>query len=480
VWPGEWVHVVWRLLAPGRMEEGRRRIVGNDERAASIAQQGGTIMRNVTKGMLAGIGLMLASSTSVLAQELTILWAEWDPANYLQELVNEYQAETGVAVTVETVPWPDFQTKLFTELNAQGSAYDLVVGDSQFLGAASTGGHYVELTDFVAKHNLTTTMAPATMQYYSEYPGGSGKYWSVPLEGDAVGWAYRKDWFEDPTEMANFKAKYGYDLAVPTTMKQILDIAEFFHRPEENRYGAAIYSQGVGDALMMGVENFIFSYGGSLGDYASYKVTGLLNSPESVEGLEDYRKLFLNGPPGWGNAFFAEVNTAIAQGQVAMGMNFFAFFPALLNEATNPHAANMGFFANPPGPRGDDFAALGGQGISLISYSENQEEAMKFLDWLVKDETQKRWAELGGYTAAAAILESEEFQNATPYNKAFFETMFKVRDFWALPEYAELLDEGQQALYEFVVNGNGTAQETLDKLAATWVESLKAAGYPAE
>ena len=437
-------------------------------------------MRKSIAGLLAGASLMTMATIAVQAQELTILWAEWDPANYLQELVNEYQAETGVTVTVDTVPWPDFQTKLFTELNAQGSAYDLVVGDSQFLGAASTGGHYVELTDFVKKHNLTEAMAPATMKFYSEYPGNSGHYWSVPLEGDAVGWTYRKDWFEDPTEMTNFKAKYGYDLAVPTTMKQILDIAEFFNRPAENRYGAAIYTQPTGDALMMGVENFIFSYGGSLGDYANYKVTGLLNSPESVEGLDDYRKLFSYGPPGWGNAFFAEVNTAIAQGQVAMGMNFFAFFPSLLNEATNPHAANMGFFANPPGPRGDDFAALGGQGISLISYSQNQEEAMKFLDWLVKDETQKRWAELGGYTASTAILKSDEFQNATPYNKAFYETMFKVRDFWALPEYAELLDEGQQGLFEFVVNCKGTAQETLDKLAATWVESLKTAGYPAE
>jgi len=437
-------------------------------------------MRTSVKGMLAGFGLMLLSSTSVVAQELTILWAEWDPANYLQELVNEYQAETGVTVTVETVPWPDFQTKAFTEFNAQGSAYDLVVGDSQWLGAGSTGGHYVDLTDFINANNLTTAMAPATMQYYSEYPGGSGTYWSVPLEGDAVGWAYRKDWFEDPAEMAAFEAKYGYPLAVPADLKQLVDIAEFFHRPDENRYGAAIYSQGVGDALMMGVENFIFAYGGSLGDYATYKVSGLLNSPESVEGLEDYRKLFGFGPPGWGNAFFAEVNTAIAQGQVAMGMNFFAFFPSLLNEATNPYAANMGFFANPPGPRGDDFAALGGQGISLISYSQNQEEAMKFLEWFIKEDTQKRWAELGGYTAHAATLESEEFRNATPYNEAFFQTMFKVRDFWALPEYAELLDEGQQGLYDYVVNGNGTAQETLDKLAATWVDTLTSAGYPAE
>ncbi len=437
-------------------------------------------MRKATTGVLAGMGLLLASSTSVLAQELTILWAEWDPANYLQELVNEYQAETGVTVTVETVPWPDFQTKLFTELNAQGSAYDLVVGDSQFLGAASTNGHYVDLTDFIKQHNLTEVMAPATMKYYSEYPGGSGQYWSVPLEGDALGWAYRKDWFEDPTEKENFKAKYGYDLDVPKTFKELIDIAEFFYRPDQNRYGAAIYTQNAGDAIVMGVENSVFAYGGSFGDYATYKVTGLVNSPESVEALEDYRKLFTFGPPGFGNSFFAEVNTAFAQGQVAMGMNFFAFFPSLVNEATNPYAKSTGFFANPPGPRGDDFAALGGQGISLISYSQNKDEAMKFLEWFVKDETQKRWAELGGYTASAAILQSEEFQNATPYNKAFYETMFKVRDFWALPEYAELLTEAADAFYPFVVDGQGTAQETLDKLAATWVDTLKTAGYAAE
>ena len=66
----------------------------------------------------------------MLAQELTIFWAEWDPANYLQELVNEYEAETGVKVTVETTPWSDFQTKAFTEFNAKGDAYDMVVGDS--------------------------------------------------------------------------------------------------------------------------------------------------------------------------------------------------------------------------------------------------------------------------------------------------------------------------------------------------------------
>ena len=87
-------------------------------------------MRNSVKGMLAGFGLMLATSSPLLATDLTIFWAEWDPANYLQELVNDYTAETGVTVTVQTTPWSDFQTKTFAELNAHGDAYDLVVGDS--------------------------------------------------------------------------------------------------------------------------------------------------------------------------------------------------------------------------------------------------------------------------------------------------------------------------------------------------------------
>ena len=136
-------------------------------------------------GLLAAAVFALAGKAVLAADTLTILWAEWDPANYLQELVKDYEKKTGVKIKVETVPWPDFQTKAFTEFNAHGDAYDMVVGDSQWLGAGSTQGHYVDLTDFFNQHKLGDVMAPATIKYYAEYPGGSGKYWAIPLEGDA-------------------------------------------------------------------------------------------------------------------------------------------------------------------------------------------------------------------------------------------------------------------------------------------------------
>jgi multiple sugar transport system substrate-binding protein len=431
------------------------------------------MLRKLVSALCVGAGLALMPATLARAEELTIFWAEWDPANYLQELVNDYTKETGVKVTVQTTPWPDFQTKAFTEFNAHGDAYDLVVGDSQWLGAGSTQGHYVELTKFFKDHKLNEVMAPATIKYYAEYPGGSSKYWAIPLEGDAIGWAYRKDWFEDPKEKQAFKAKYGYDLDVPKTYAQLRDIAEFFYRPDQKRYGVALYTDNSYDAMAMGVESAIFSYGGELGDYSSYKVKGVTNSKEAADGLEMYKELYKFTPPGWGKTFFVEDNQAITGGLAAMSMNFFAFFPALVNKASNPYADVTGFFANPAGPTGKRFAALGGQGISVVAYSKKQDQAMKFLEWFIKDETQKKWAKLGGYTCSQAVLKSKEFQEATPYNKAFYDTMFMVKDFWATPEYAEVLDQMNQNIYPFIVGGKGTAQDALDATAKDWEATFK-------
>ena len=427
-------------------------------------------------GLLAGAVFAIAGSTAYAAETLTILWAQWDPANYLQELVKDYEKQSGVTVKVETTPWPDFQTKAFREFAARGDAYDMVVGDSQWLGAGSTGGHYVELTDFFKKHGVDKSMAPATVQSYAEYPKGSKKYWAIPLEGDATGWSYRMDWFADPKEKAAFKKKYGYDLAVPQTWAQMRDIAEFFHRPSEKRYGIAIYTDNSYDALVMGYENVLFGYGGELGDYKTYQVKGIINGKTAVDALNFYKELYQYTPPGWGKVFFMENNQAITEGLAAMSMNYFAFFPALTNPATNKHAKVTGYFANPKGPTGARFAALGGQGISIIKYSKKQAQATKFLEWFIRDDVQEKWAELGGYTCNAKVLKSDKFRKATPYNEAFYQTMFMVKDFWAVPEYAELLDSMNKRLHPFVVGNKGTAQEALNGVANDWETAFKKYG----
>lgn len=434
--------------------------------------------------LLALMVLTLGGVTSVGAQgvtELTIWWAEWDPANFLQQVGNDYEEATGIKVTVVQTPWGSYYDRVGTEWAAKGTSFDMVVGDSQWLGQGVEEGHYMELTDFLVGEGIDKTVTPATLQYYGEYPTGSGRYWAYPTEGDANGWAYRKDLFEDADNQAAFEAQYGYPLAVPETWAQLRDIAEFFTRPSENLYGVGIYTQIDYDAITMGFENVLFSYGADWKD-ADNNVLGVINSPEAVAALELYRELYSFTPPGTNNAFFAEMNDLFITGQAAMIMNYFAFFPALDNSNINPYRDVTGYFSMPAGPDGDRFAALGGQGISVNNYitDERKQASLDFIRWFAEEETQARWAALGGYTCNINVLESEEFLNQTPYNAAFAETMTFVKDFWNIPQFGQLLEPTQRYLHAYVVGGSGTAQEALDNMAAEHDAVLVDAGIISE
>jgi multiple sugar transport system substrate-binding protein len=143
-------------------------------------------------------------------KSLTILWAQWSPADYLQEMGKQYETETGIKVTVVQEPWGSFGDRFNVAMAAAGTEWDMVVGDSQWIGQGVTAGYYVDLTDFMVSNGIDKSVTPATLQYYGEYPAGSGKYYGFPTEGDADGWAYRKDLFEDPANMAAFKTVDGH------------------------------------------------------------------------------------------------------------------------------------------------------------------------------------------------------------------------------------------------------------------------------
>jgi len=352
-----------------------------------------------------GLLLMLAilmvatfgGAASVAAQdvkELNIWWAQWDPANYLQQIGNDYEKATGIKVTVTQTPWPNYPDRVYTEWAAKGTSFDLVVGDSQWLGAGATQGHYVDLTKFMADNGIDKTVTPATLTYYGEYPAGSKTYWAYPTEGDANGFAYRKDLFENKDEMAAFKAKYGYDLAVPQTWAQLRDIAEFFTRPDKGLYGVNVYTQKAGDGMTMGFENVFFSYGCNWQDKDN-NVLGVVNADACANALDMYKELHSFAPPGNNDSFFQEMNDSFTNGQAAMIMNYFAFFPALNNPQTNKFIDSTGYFAMPAGPDGQRFAALGGQGISVNSHIDDahQKAALDFIKWFASDDIQQRWAD---------------------------------------------------------------------------------------
>ena len=185
----------------------------------------------------------LLNGTSYAAdKEITLCWAAWDPANALVELSKDFTAQSGIKMKFEFIPWPNFGDRMLNELNSKGQLCDVLIGDSQWIGGAAENGWYVKLNDFFDKEGIKMSdFSPATVNAYSTWPKGTPNYFALPAMGDANGWFYRKDWFEDAKNMAEFKAKYSRDLAVPKTWTELKDIAEFFQGRDQD--GKKVYGE---------------------------------------------------------------------------------------------------------------------------------------------------------------------------------------------------------------------------------------------
>ena len=426
--------------------------------------------------VMLALALLIIAIPSTNAQEkLTVAWAQWDPANYLTELSKDFTAETGIEVDVVQISWSHFQDQVFTAFVGKSDRYDIVIGDSQWLGRNSVGGHYVDLTDWINENIDVDSIYATAMEAFAEYPKGSGKYWALPAEVDANGFLYRTDLFEDADEKAKFKEKYSYELAPPKTYKELRDIAEFFTRPP-GLYGVAPWYSKEYDGITMGFQQVMWSYGGSYGDPETYKVDGHINSDDVVTALEYYKSLKEFSPPDAPNYYWAETLDAFKAGKVAMAMDYFAFFPGVVDSNQNPNYYDKtGFFVSPAGPKGHAIS-IGGQGMSISAYSKNQEIAKQYLKWFMQKPVQEKWAQLGGFTPHEEVLQSEVFLNATPFNKAFAASFPYLRDFWAVPEYAELL-EACQTGWNQVVIGSKSAKEALDDIARKHEAIFEDAGY---
>ena len=436
-------------------------------------------LKNLTAAMTVACATA-AFTPTVQAEDLTLCWAAWDPANALIELSKDFEAQSGHNMSFEFVPWPNFADRMLNELNSGGKLCDLMIGDSQWIGLGAEAGHYIKLNDFFDANGISMDdFIPATVTGYSEWPKGTPNYWALPAFGDVVGWTYRKDWFNRPDLRSAFKGKYGRDLDAPNSLAELKDIAEFFQGREidgKTVYGASIYTERGSEGITMGVTNALYNYGFEYNNpNKPYDLDGFVNSDGAVAGLEYYKSLYdCCTPPGSSDWYMSENIDAYKSGQVALQMNFAFIWPGV-HADPNVGGDKSGYFANPAGP-GGHFAQLGGQGISVISYSDSQDAALEYIKWFAQPQVQKKWWELGGYSALRAVVEDPSFASSQPYAQTFLDSMAIVKDFWAEPSYASLLLSMQDRVHKYVIAGQGTAKEALDSLVEDWKEVFEDEG----
>jgi len=414
-------------------------------------------------------------SISLNAQEqnpaqLNIIWHEGALGNLLSNISKEYTKETGVNINVDLVSWDKWHDAIAVNFVSESGKYDLVIFDSQSMSEFAPEFDILLLNPYLEKSEKLkiSDYDPESISKYSEYPEGSKDYYALPLNQDTMGLVYRKDLFENATEKENFNKKYGYELEVPETYDQLKDIAEFFTRPDQNLYGIALFGSSDYDAVTSAFNNVLWSFGGELWDPEKNQAEGIINSENSVTALKYFKNLFNYAPPGATSWYYNEVNDSIKNGQVAMGINWYYFFNTYIDPEQSKVADKIGF-SPLPGEKDaegkfNQYNSVGGQGISISKFSDNQDEAWKFLEWLMSNQRQWQWVKGGGQTGRTDILNSPEYKESTPYNAVFPVSMSRVKDYWHVVEYPRLLEIYQENVHK-AITGEIEPKEALDIIA---------------
>jgi len=119
---------------------------------------------------------------------------------------------------------------------------------------------------------------------------------------------------------------------------------------------------------------------------------------------------------------------------------------------------------------------LGGQGISVVAYSDKRDAALQYIKWFAQPQVQQKWWDLGGYSALKAVVQSPQFAKSAPFAPDFLKSMEMVKDFWAEPSYAELLLDMQKARPRLCRGRQGHLQGGARPAGEDWEKVFKEEG----
>ena len=425
---------------------------------------------------IVGIGGWLPSRLGV---DMSPLFAEYAKDKYGYD----------VTFTFQEAPFSALFQKAAASLATKSQEYNLIISDSQWLGAFAEPGWIVRVSDlFEDNPELDIEWYDdVVVDTYMTYPDGSDELWGLPEEGDVIVLFVRQDLFSDPEEQKAFTEKYGWDLPQTfedwedVTMTEFEDIAGFFTRPDEDLYGTAMQYQKEYDFMTMYLYPFMFSLGGDIWNPETREVYGVINSDVNAKAMEWNREMLKYMPPGALNYGIAEEVDAFTQGKVATAFQWAAVGLVMIPEDMKDDVTVVA----PPAFEREDGSvhriySIGGQPWVINAYNDDahMRVALDFLKWWYLPDTQLEFAKRGGNPTDKATVGDEGFEDINPWNRAYKYMLQtgRARDFWHEPNYSEMLAAQQEGWTAFASGQVNDAANTLEWIACEQQKILYEAG----
>ena len=301
------------------------------------------------KRLLLAAGLSLLLGATAQAGTVHILMENVPDTRYIQDLLPEFKAKTGIDVDIEAISYIDMHSKLVPQLSSPQGGYDAIVVDFYWVAEFTKAGWLMPLDDLIKKDNVDTSVyLPSLMNLVGKVDGVT---LMLPFYNYSMGIIYRKDLLNDPKEQAAFKAKYGIDLKIPTTWDEYKKQVEFFSRDTKGTgkidfYGTVNQGQR-GDCISMQWSNYLYANGGQYHD-ANWKAT--FNNEAGVKAIEDYKTdIAKHGPVGAEGFCFDEATNVFAQGKAYSFVTFNILLSGFNDPSSSQIVGKADIAANPNG-----------------------------------------------------------------------------------------------------------------------------------
>jgi multiple sugar transport system substrate-binding protein len=335
-----------------------------------------------------------ASSTSGTAGTNTVnVLVEAGGHAELTGVAEQCKKDAGVDVNFVELPYDGMFNRLSSEFSSGAVSFDVAALDSVWLPSFKDALQPIDeiFTDEAKKDIFPSLVKEANVD---------GHFIGLPAWTNAEIILYRKDLFEDAKNKADFQAKYGYELAAPTTWKQYQDISEFFTK--DGMYGTDVKG---------GVETewlaHVLQAGGPMILDENNKV--VIDNAAHKEALDFYVSLTKSAPSGAAQVDWAAAQNLFNQGQTAM-TRFWAHAyrqipkdsPVAGKVGTAPMIAGSAGIGGVPGP----------WYLTVPKATKNTEAAKKFVQCAYDHNSMGIESSLG---LASRISAFEEYQDKDGY-----------------------------------------------------------------
>lgn len=349
------------------------------------------------------------SAKPYAGKTIQILMEDVPDCAYIQQLVPQFEEETGIKVNIESISYSTMHEKIASQMISAKNSYDVIVVDCYWTGEFIDAGWMLPLDDYISNSGMDMSVyLDSIMKMNGDYEGVT---YQLPYYNYCMCLVYNKEIWNNEELKAAYTAKYPgdeltvNDITVEKYLQEVEFISDYYGKDEI----AGLVQQGMrGDPMTIEWLNWFFGCGG---DWFNANGKPLINSEAAIKAINMYKEaLEKASPTGAGSFNLDDAQMVMANGKAASMINYNWQVAALNSMQDSQVAGNLALAKTPGG-----VAFNGTWGWAIPHNASDPDLSWQFLQWVESFDIAKERALLGGAPSRSDVFNDADVLAKYPY-----------------------------------------------------------------